>query len=127
MKNILDLFAEKTGLKLDEDFCYAQCGGTGYCEITVIKNNKLMSIGEFSYNAFIRNEHNDLRDKTSIAIMEKFLELAILFMEGKSDKKPTTLWGNYWFNIRDYKKLIQMDELTLQAEDRYFKQLNHKE
>lgn len=121
MKNILDLFAEATGLVEGKTFCYTQKGGSGSCGLCIVDNGEIYELGKFSYKAFIRNEFRDLTDDASLLMINKFVEMAVNHMNDRSSPKPPSLCGNYLFNVKEYQDLVVLPKVYIDAAKDYFK------
>jgi len=56
-------------------FIFAMEGGDGYSSFIITQNNKLISLGKFSYNRFIRIEYG--WNQSDLKAIQSFLDLCI--------------------------------------------------
>jgi hypothetical protein len=89
-KAIVEYVTRNSTLKADQ-FTFAMEGGDGYASFLVVKENKLVRLGQLSYERFIRVEYGTTnKDRWALT---KFLDLCIQKLNGKKVSVPV-LFGN---------------------------------
>ncbi len=99
-QSFVDYVINNSTLKKDQ-FTFAMQGGHGYATFIVAKDNKLLFLGEFSFDRFIRGVYGT--DEDDLIAITKFLNLCIKKLEDHSIKVPI-LYGNPEVWDRCYKE-----------------------
>ncbi|HKL44087.1 MAG TPA: hypothetical protein VJ892_02285 [Candidatus Absconditabacterales bacterium] len=97
---LIDYVEKKSKLKRNQ-FMFAITGGNLYVSLVIAKNNELIKVGNFSYNAFIKNVYEDSPEH--IYAIKKHIDLCIKRYNGEDVEIPTLCGNkNFWKDV--YKK-----------------------